>query len=791
MQKISILPILVLLLITNTILAQGPSIDTVLSNIFGDTTLTIKGSFFSNKANPKPLFWWNADMGSTPSPLGRNVTWDTTGLGHLSTAIVAPGSQKSMAFDHGASTGAALSPLYFNTDQFYLHRKTYEDFDITTDEAIRTRVNLISGIVSVGDTITGTNSGATGKVVRVIEAHPNITYMTHIIQYDNVYGSINASPTIDFIKDEELTSNNGAVLTTIEKPFRTFNFKTLRLWAEPSSGLRNNMHISAQGFHNAKFNITPEATEGTTWSSTFTNKILYQLPREWKVEEVQYKTSSINTKDGIFNFYQKGILGTDSKFRNRTTDYPNSYIRIAQSQVSHNAQPESIMYYDAVYLDDTWHRVVISTGSTWATRGNVEIQIPTQWSDTEIVIKTNVGGLDPFVATLYLYVVDEYGIPNEIGYPLSSFIPAVTDVSMSPTSISLPIGSKTQLIATVFPNNASNKNVAWSSSLPYVASVNTEGIVEALSPGSSVITVSTIDGAKTAISTITVEDTIQINPCHLLNGLIAHWKFEGNVLDHVGSNNGTLSGGTLYESGQVGQAIRLDGINDFVDVNSFNILGNKISISAWIKADDFDIPEGRIISKASGTSSNDHTWMLSTKLVGDVAKLRFRLKTDAITSTLISTQSLNTATWYHIAATYDGGQMQLYINGIDNGTLAKTGALSVTNEEIRIGDNPPSGGRNFDGLIDDVRIYNRSLSSSAIDSMYTGGLLSDTHLIQDRIFNMDTMLHTRQQIDLDNIKVNAPFELHLKSSNVLFHNENEIINGALLLIESDNCAQND
>jgi len=77
------------------------------------------------------------------------------------------------------------------------------------------------------------------------------------------------------------------------------------------------------------------------------------------------------------------------------------------------------MYYDAVYLDDTWHRVVISEGSTWATRGNVEVQIPAQWNDGKIVVSANLGGLNP-ASPLFLYVVDANGVANENGYPLSS-----------------------------------------------------------------------------------------------------------------------------------------------------------------------------------------------------------------------------------------------------------------------------------------------------------------------------------------------------------------------------------
>jgi len=396
-----------------------PTINTVQGNPLKDTSLIINGSGFTEKTNAKPLFWWKADFGTTPSALGRKTAWDIDDhLGTFSNAVVAPGSQTAVAWDHGATSGAALSPLFFDSDRVYLYRKTYEDFDVTTDEAIRTRVTLISGTVNVGDVITGQTSGATGTVVAVIETNPSITYMTHIVQYGNTSGTINDQPAKDFVSDEEMTSNSGAVMTNSESKgiFRTFNFKTIRFWANYGSD-KNNMYTGTQGAHNSEYAVSTEYTGKTHYGKNYTNKRLYQLPREWKTEEVQYQTSSIGIADGIWNYYQKGVLGTEFKFRNRTTDAPNRYKRIAQSQVSHNAQPGSVMYYDSVYLDDTWHRVLICPEPTWNTRSNCEVQIPTNWNDSQVSVQVNLGGLETN-NPMYLYVINQDGVANLNGWLL-------------------------------------------------------------------------------------------------------------------------------------------------------------------------------------------------------------------------------------------------------------------------------------------------------------------------------------------------------------------------------------
>ncbi len=412
--------LIIFLLISNFALAE-PAIDAVTGDIAKDGSLIINGSLFTTKVNPKPLFWWKADFGINPSILGRKTEWDGRFGGDISTIVVASGSQKSVAFDHGTVTGAALGSVAFNSDRIYLYRKTYTDFDIAKDFSIRTKVSVVEGSVNAGDIITGITSGAVG-VVQKIDAINN-PYSTHVIFYTNSDGTVTGPSPTDFIFGETMTTTS-ATMTNAEGSskyptgtLKSFNFKTIRFWA--NSGFQgNNFHLNAQGTdtHTA-FRITPEHTDGTTWGSKFTNKTLYQMPNIWKSEEVEYKVSSIGISDGIWKFYQNGILGTDNTFITRNTKWPNRYSIIYQSQVSNGAQPGSIMYYDSLYVDDTWHRVLICPEVTWSTRSNCEVQIPSVWNDSQVTVHVNKGGLD-MSKTSYLYVIDKNGIANENGWPL-------------------------------------------------------------------------------------------------------------------------------------------------------------------------------------------------------------------------------------------------------------------------------------------------------------------------------------------------------------------------------------
>lgn len=81
---------------------------------------------------------------------------------------------------------------------------------------------------------------------------------------------------------------------------------------------------------------------------------------------------------------------------------------------------------------------------------------------------------------------------------------AVTGVSVSPTTVTVGLGTTQQLNATIAPANATNQNVTWTSSNTAVATVNASGLITAVAAGTATITVKTIDGNKTATSAITV-----------------------------------------------------------------------------------------------------------------------------------------------------------------------------------------------------------------------------------------------------------------------------------------------
>jgi len=210
-------------------------------------------------------------------------------------------------------------------------------------------------------------------------------------------------------------------------------------------------------------------------------------------------------------------------------------------------------------------------------------------------------------------------------------------------------------------------------------------------------------------------------------GLIGHWKFdEGSgslASDESGSGrNGTLTSGATWTTGRIGGAVSFDGTNDYVDLPSFDISGNELTIATWVNFNSFpNNIDQRFISKANGSQAASHYWMLGHTKQGSQQRLRTRIRAGGSTATLVaSSGTLATNTWYHVATTYDGATIKLYLNGVLVGSTNKTGALNTSSAVgVDIGRNPDSYGY-LSGKLDDMRVYNRALTASEITTLSAG-----------------------------------------------------------------------
>ncbi|MCZ4245458.1 LamG-like jellyroll fold domain-containing protein [Pedobacter punctiformis] len=159
-----------------------------------------------------------------------------------------------------------------------------------------------------------------------------------------------------------------------------------------------------------------------------------------------------------------------------------------------------------------------------------------------------------------------------------------------------------------------------------------------------------------------------------------------------------------------------DGTNEYLNSNTFNLAGTSLTYEGWIKPAAFKsvFPN---ISTIMGIEVSDANVALLR--LGDASlannKLQFVLNTGGATpKKLSSVSALNANTWYHVAATYDGATMKIYINGVLDASLSATGTISA-NGAFQVSRSWDAN-RGFNGQFDELRVWKTALSQTSIQA---------------------------------------------------------------------------
>jgi len=157
--------------------------------------------------------------------------------------------------------------------------------------------------------------------------------------------------------------------------------------------------------------------------------------------------------------------------------------------------------------------------------------------------------------------------------------------------------------------------------------------------------------------------------------------------------------------------------NDHINMGDWDISGSDITLMAWVLFDSIGHPyDPRIICKGVGVNNNDHYWNLLVNSGTDKPAFRLHNGSDMATVNATTVMALNT--WYHLAARYDGTAMKIYVNGVREGCIYRSGSIRTGTAEVWLGDQPGDPVRPHHGLIEDARVYKRSLPFSEIETIY-------------------------------------------------------------------------
>jgi hypothetical protein len=203
-------------------------------------------------------------------------------------------------------------------------------------------------------------------------------------------------------------------------------------------------------------------------------------------------------------------------------------------------------------------------------------------------------------------------------------------------------------------------------------------------------------------------------------GLVAAWGFdEGSgttANDSTGNgHSGTVTNADWQATGKFGGALLFDGVDSWVtvdDARDLDLAGG-MTVEAWVMPFDIDGFETVVLKERPGG--------LSYALYANNAEQGPGVPTGWVQTRAgydlgaSGTSLLPLNTWSHLATTYDGQAVRLYVNGTFVQAVPVQGDLESAADALRIGGNAVWG-EFFSGLIDEVRVYNRPLTAADIQA---------------------------------------------------------------------------
>ncbi|MEZ0540208.1 LamG domain-containing protein [Fibrella arboris] len=229
----------------------------------------------------------------------------------------------------------------------------------------------------------------------------------------------------------------------------------------------------------------------------------------------------------------------------------------------------------------------------------------------------------------------------------------------------------------------------------------------------------------------------------LTNGLIAYYPLNGNTLDMSGNSlTGQLINGATYgpdRSGSAQAALQLDGADDYFEIpDNTKLRPDSISISVWLKADqvvDITTTTRHIYNKDNFSDhiNQQYSAFISKPKPPNTATACCEISVDVNNDGTCSREepvknrliyyapTFDLNQWYHFVSVFAGQTLKLYINGelkMAQRELTTNPIDRCSGGNLRFGAHTSDDENYFDGLMDEIRIYNRGLTQAEISALY-------------------------------------------------------------------------
>jgi predicted metal-dependent phosphoesterase TrpH len=270
----------------------------------------------------------------------------------------------------------------------------------------------------------------------------------------------------------------------------------------------------------------------------------------------------------------------------------------------------------------------------------------------------------------------------------------------------------------------------------WVTLVSSRGAADVIGPANPQLTDSkgevrfTLRSSVRGASTLTAQCNGQtLNKGIIQDGAVGLWSFEGDAQDLSGRNNhGTLQNGPTFVTGKHGRAISLDGLSQYVSVAHNDSLNNRQawSIDAWLYLNSLPGTRSVILQKSS-SSGGDFYLSISNKTAR--ARCATRGGADELNKYAAETANnvLSTGKWMHLVAVWagskadplwDDGTLRIFVDGVQKKCWDIARYLCRNQSQpLNLG-RDPAGGDFFQGLLDEVKLYDRPLYPPEIQRSY-------------------------------------------------------------------------
>ena len=194
--------------------------------------------------------------------------------------------------------------------------------------------------------------------------------------------------------------------------------------------------------------------------------------------------------------------------------------------------------------------------------------------------------------------------------------------------------------------------------------------------------------------------------------LVSWWKLEENVGDYMGNNDGTLYGDPTYTNdtpgGESSFGLNLDGTGDYIGCGtdeSLDLSDGDFTIEAWVKPSDTSLE----------AIAGKHLFTYNAWGIYQSGRFYFQFRGTGTTALCQADSIYTIGNWYHVAATKDGNILRLYVNGVlQQDVETTTESPSTFSYSFNIGTVGWSDNYNFEGKIDDVRVWETALTGNEI-----------------------------------------------------------------------------